>query len=83
MAPQSGIPRYTESPSRRDGDRDLRLADLHGRLSAILEITKSAGAFVSPQLPAELREVLVDLLALIGDGPPAHTPAPGGVSGAQ
>lgn len=67
MAPQSGTPRYTESSSRRDGDRGQQLADLHDRLSAALDVAESGGAFVGSQYPAELQEVLSDVLALTGE----------------
>src|SRR2546426_9624489 len=67
MAPQSGNPpSYTAATEE---DRTRRLAEVHGRLSTAMDNASTFGAFVDPRVLVELRDVVGEVLELIGDRP--------------
>ena len=67
MAPQSGIPPSYPVPTEDEYSR--RLAEVHGRLSTAMDNATTFGAFVDPRLLVELRDVVGEVLELIGDRP--------------
>jgi hypothetical protein len=66
MAPDSGITSFTCS---RSDDEGQHLADVHRRLSLALDRANAFGAFVDPRFLIELRDVVGEVLELIGDHP--------------
>lgn len=72
MAPQSGIPpSYTAAT---EDEHARRLAEVHGRLSTAMDNASTFGAFVDPRLLVELRDVVSEVLELIGDRPGCRYP---------
>lgn len=70
MAPQSGNPpSYTAAT---DEDRTRRLAEVHGRLSTAMNNASTFGAFVDPRVLVGLRDVVSEVLELIGDRSGCH-----------
>jgi hypothetical protein len=67
MAPQSGIPPSYPVPT--EDECSQRLAEVHGRLSAAMDNANTFGAFVDPRLLVELRDVVGEVLELVGDRP--------------
>lgn len=66
MAPTSAI-RY---PVASEGsDKTDRLADVHGRLSIAMDHATAFGAFVDPRVLVELRDVVGEVLELVGERP--------------
>ena len=80
MAPDSGTASFTPS---HPGEESQRLAEVHGRLSLALDRASTFGAFVDPRVLAELRDVVGEVLELIGDRPTAATAAGTGASSAR
>ena len=66
MAPESGITSFT---CLHSGEEGRRLEEVHGRLSLALDRATAFGAFVDPRVLAELRDVVGEVLELVGDRP--------------
>jgi len=68
MAPQSGNPPSYTAATEAD-DRTQRLAQVHGRLTTAMDNANTFGAFVDPRVLVELRDVVGEVLELVGDRP--------------
>jgi hypothetical protein len=66
MAPGSGTTSFTPS---HPGEEAQRLAEVHDRLSLALDRARTFGAFVDPHVLVELRDVVGEVLELMGDRP--------------
>jgi hypothetical protein len=66
MAPESGTTSFTSS---HPGEEAQRLAEVHGRLSLALDRASTFGAFVDSRVLVELRDVVGEVLELVGDRP--------------
>jgi hypothetical protein len=58
-----------DRPGPARGSTEQHLADVHRRLSEALDRAIAFGAFVNPRLLVELRDVVGDVLELVGEHP--------------